>query len=262
MRRSMSSKPYSLGNPMESIESMRKKIVRRSIKRIKGKITTDLKNMSNYFKAQTDKKVIDPNKSKIIYELNDDGSLIQSDFHLDIRPSTGRSIPTKSFEQFIAASSKKKIQKVPIKDIEIFDQESFGKKSIHGTNSKKKCPKSAVRSPNIKAVGFAPYQSKKYSVPFDSRDIEVVPIKSKIIPDVVPINQSIEDGTITLSYYLKDKSLLLDDHLFNESEDDLPFNKSAREEVQNAFNRLASIAREDLRQSIKTVEPSSDDLMN
>ena len=72
--------------------------------------------------------------------------------------------------------------------------------------------------------------------------------------------QDSRDESLRISQCLKDKSLLLDDNLF--SEEETPYlKKSDRVEVQNAFNKLAAIARDNLRHASLNDSPTSREIL-
>lgn len=109
----------------------------------------------------------------------------------------------------------------------------------------------------------------KSSIPIPESEHEIEILSKNYHPGICLINstgidkftlQDSRDESLRISQCLKDKSLLLDDNLF--SDEETPYlKKSDRVEVQNAFNKLAAIARDNLRHASLNDSPTSREIL-
>lgn len=85
---------------METVESMRTKINRQSLRRIKVKIKKDLEQVSEFFKAQTARIHNEGNRKAAIFTFGEDGSLVETVTQLNGRLLHEASAPSKSFAMY------------------------------------------------------------------------------------------------------------------------------------------------------------------
>ncbi|CAI2387039.1 unnamed protein product [Moneuplotes crassus] len=292
MRRKLSQKRHSLGNPMETIESMRTTLKKRSMKRIKGKIRKDLDKMCDLIILTQRQSAQQEFSSHPIIGMNDDGSMIELEnpeterfnvFETLSTKSLGQNQPKKKRLHSRRSSDFKSNMNKLIKDPSLKQKSNNYILNIQRPATAIETAKEAqkVISPRFtKTDSKKPFLKESNFIGVDkTNEINIIPeTPSQPLITIGELDQAKArpktsrkkaNGRQTSGPNLNTDLNEIQDFYFQESSQSKKSTKSAKrrkfkekkEDIQKIFNKLASIARENLRQITQNDNPSSRELL-